>query len=192
MKKIRTFVAINLPNPLVSELQNLIIELRTEGSGITWVKPENIHITLKFLGDTSTDLLPQIEQRISRICREIPPFELSSKQGGVFPRWEMPKVLWVGVDAAPESMFQLAKLKNALEGELEPLGFTAETRPFKPHLTIGRVKNNRTAQTVVEHFRRIRMPEYNIPVEQIELMRSQLTPAGSIYTVLKSFPLKKT
>ncbi len=192
MKKIRTFVAINLPNPLVSELQNLIIELRTEGSGITWVKPENIHITLKFLGETSTDLLPQIEQRIASICREIPPFELSSKQVGVFPRWEMPKVLWVGVDASPESMFQLAKLKNALEGELEPLGFAAETRPFKPHLTIGRVKNQRTAQSVVEHFRHIRMPEYNIPVKQIELMRSQLTPTGAIYSVLKSFPLKKT
>ena len=192
MKKIRTFIAINLPNPLLSELQNLITELRSEGSGVRWVNAKNMHITLKFLGDTPSNLLPQIEERISSICREISPFELSSKQVGVFPRWEMPKVLWVGVNASPESMFQLAKLKNALDGELETLGFSAETRPYKPHLTIGRIKNSRTAQSIVEHFRHIRLQTHDIPVEQIELMQSQLTPTGSIYSILKTFPLGKT
>ena len=134
---LRTFIAIKLPDAVTAAINEVQEGLRSHGIKLRWVKPENIHLTLKFLGDIEKDTIEKIKETIYDSVNSLDPVSLFAKGVGVFPGIKRPRVVWVGVAGEIESLIGLQK---RLEEGLEHLGFEKETRPFKGHLTVGRVK----------------------------------------------------
>lgn len=192
MQTLRTFIAIHLPEQLIAALGDLIAGMPPETGAVKWVKPESIHITLKFLGDIRESQRPEIESALENACATTAPFALASGQPGAFANWRKPNVFWVGVTGSKPDWAAMLHLQSAIETQLEAIGFPRENRRFKPHLTIGRVKNPHQTAAIVEHLRAKSFPEIAIPVASVHLMKSELTRQGAIYFVLKSVNLQKT
>ena len=185
--EIRCFVALNLPPELKGRLAELEARLKEARADVSWVKPENIHLTLKFLGGVEETRIPLIKRAIQEGLRGGGPLVLSLAGLGVFPNPRSPRVIWVGVEGDTERM---EKLQKRLEQALEGVGFPREARSFSPHMTLGRMRSRQGTAGLMELVERL--GEYragSIEAESIELMRSQLHPAGAIYTILESFPL---
>jgi RNA 2',3'-cyclic 3'-phosphodiesterase len=180
----RMFVGVRVP-PL-SRLHHLADELLGLGSALRVVPSKNWHLTLKFLGDTSTELAGQVVELLQRIAVGMPPVNLQIVGTGLFPDLRRPKVVWAGIEP-----------RNALDGLVvefetgcEALGFARETRTWHAHLTLAYVKHrppdeletllHRTATT---HFG-------EIDVRQLELIESTLTPEGPIYSTVAAVPLQ--
>jgi 2'-5' RNA ligase len=185
--EIRCFVALNLPPELKVRLAELEARLKEARADVSWVKPENTHLTLKFLGGVEETRVPIVKRAIQEGLRGEAPLVLSLAGLGVFPNPRSPRVIWVGVEGDTERM---EKLQKRLEQALEEVGFPREARSFSPHMTLGRMRSRQGAAGLMELVGRL--GEYragSIQAESIELMRSQLHPAGAIYTILESFPL---
>ena len=185
--EIRCFVALNLPPELKGRLAELEARLKEARADVSWVKPENIHLTLKFLGGVEETRIPLIKRAIQEGLHGDGPLVLSLAGLGVFPNPRSPRVIWVGVEGDTERM---EKLQKRLEQALEEVGFPREARSFSPHMTLGRMRSRQGTAGLMELVERL--GEYragSIQAESIELMRSQLHPAGAIYTILESFPL---
>ncbi len=185
--EIRCFVALNLPPELKGRLAELEARLKEARADVSWVKPENIHLTLKFLGGVEETRIPLIKRAIQEGLHGEGPLVLSLAGLGVFPNPRSPRVIWVGVEGDTERM---EKLQKRLEQALEEVGFPREARSFSPHMTLGRMRSRQGTAGLMELVGRL--GEYragSIQAESIELMRSQLHPAGAIYSILESFPL---
>ena len=189
---LRTFVAIELDEPLrtaIMRVQGKFRRLAPPGS-VKWVAPDGIHLTLKFLGDTPTSRLGEIEAALRAACASVAPFEFSVEGRGCFPNTRRPRVVWVAVRDKGQ---MLARLQAAVEHHVAPLGWPTEERGFSPHLTLGRVAKGASpaAEAAVGQ-----MVERSV-VEQIgaqrvtavNLIASELRPAGAVYTTLVSAPL---
>jgi 2'-5' RNA ligase len=178
---IRAFVAIDLTEAVREELASLINDLKREvpNKSIRWVRPENIHLTLKFLGDTNIDSLDQITGGLDRVGEEKPPFNLTLDKLGCFPNPRRPRVVWVGVSGHIDTLQSTQKLIDQM---LNPLGWDLDKREFHPHLTIGRIKNSKK---VVDS----RLPWGNpmkpltFPVDSLTLYESILKSSGAVYIV---------
>ncbi len=183
MNTIRAFIAIDLPPAVKDALGEVARALgeRVLRGAVRWVRPEQMHLTLRFLGDTPTDGLPAVQQAMDAAAAASRPFALRLGGVGCFPNSSRPRVVWVGLaapgggDSAP-----LLALKAALDEALTPLGWPPEDRPFRAHLTLGRVKDERAARGVVWTHD---VPGLEAPVRAIHLIESQLRPDGPIYTV---------
>ena len=161
-------------------------------NGIRWVAPEQFHYTLKFLGETPAEKVPGIQEAARRIAAQHAPLSLSLAGLGAFPNLRRPQVLWVG---AKEGVPLLMRLAESLEKELAEQGFPPENRRFNPHLTLARIRipagekaaaQALAAQTADQKI----VDEYGvIPVGNFVLMRSELRPAGPLYTVEETFAL---
>ncbi len=190
----RCFVAIDLPQSLKEQLNSLIEGLKQADKErkVRWVRPDGIHLTLKFLGEVVPDKIPDIIEATTKTLSqpEIQPFGLLVGKLGVFPNLTAPRVIWVGVDSNLKALNQLQK---AVEKALNPVGFPIEARPFSPHLTIGRVpdigqEEKRKLGILIQNYQ----GQTNFGVLQVEeavLMQSELRPEGAIYTPLHSFQL---
>ncbi|NUM81037.1 RNA 2',3'-cyclic phosphodiesterase [bacterium] len=186
---IRAFIAIELPPEIhrrLADVQHRFKPLFSQ-SRVTWVKPENIHLTLKFFGD----IQPSMVETIEKACQNLQThsvFSLSLQSLGYFPNAKNPKVFWCGYDASDE----LNRLHLQLENDLLSLGFTKEEREFSPHLTLARFKelhsHDREALASAVEFDLAAMTH---TVDALTLFQSRLTPNGSIYSPLKKFPLKQ-
>lgn len=153
-----------------------------------WVKPENIHLTLKFLGNTAPKDLDPISDAMANAAREAPPLHLGAKGLGVFPRIKRPRVLWVGLKGDTHPLIEIQK---RLDENLAAVGFARDTRPFRGHLTIGRAKGEMNAKELVEamaKFGEIESPPFI--AEEMILYRSELKPDGAVYTRLRSAALE--
>jgi 2'-5' RNA ligase len=141
-KTIRAFIAIHLPDDVKKYLGNLTDELAeaVPRRSVRWVQPDRMHLTLRFLGDTDLALLPELQRALDATAAQYRQFGLQLHGFGCFPNCRRPRVLWVGVDG---ELKQAATLKDALDTALVPLGWDAEDRPFRPHLTLGRVNDAR-------------------------------------------------
>jgi len=183
----RLFVAANLTGAVKEALAKVQQALRALGGDVSWVKPENLHITLKFLGEVEGGRLETVKGVIASSVAGCGPVFLSFAGLGTFPNLRAPRVIWVGVKEGFEGLsFLQANLEEGFHG----IGFPRETRPFTPHLTLGRVRSSRGLQPVVEAVRTWPGdPLGEMVLEQVDLMRSQLYPGGSIYTLLETFPL---
>jgi len=190
---VRVFVAIDLPETAKEALREAVADLQDSvPEGIRWVRPEGIHLTLKFLGDVSTARAGDIQEAMERAAREFGPggFRLALSGLGVFPNPREPRVLWAGVSGDIEA---LEHLQSLVDGCLEGAGFARERRPVRPHLTLGRVRD----QVVPEERRRIGQAmrqaspprEVEWQVGEIHLIRSTLTSGGAIYDSIGSAPL---
>jgi 2'-5' RNA ligase len=191
LEKIRSFIAIELPAEITAALEEVSGELKKAlgtDRGLSWVKPGNIHLTLKFLGDVDASSVEDISDQLAEAAVGIPPFELALTTIGAFPGTRNPRVLWVGIDV-PDV---LRDLKENIEDALDELGFEREDRPFRPHLTLCRVKSapaGRKLGRAADNHPGI--PPARFRVESIALVRSQLNPGGAKYTVLKEIHLKQ-
>jgi len=193
MEQIRSFVAIELPDEVKSAIARLQNQLKSGGQfPIKWVDPYSIHLTLKFLGNIDRDMVEEITRAMDEAVRGVSPFHLEIKGLGVFPNLRRVQVAWVGVSG---DLDQLGELHKRIESNLSPLGFAPESRPFTPHLTLARLRDRASlnerqsfGQLVVgTRFESV----FSFGVDAINLMRSQLTSEGPVYTQIGSAKLKR-
>ncbi|MBL8191636.1 MAG: RNA 2',3'-cyclic phosphodiesterase [Acidobacteria bacterium] len=175
----RTFIAIEIPAAIKTELTKLQAELRRTGADVGWTNPNNIHLTLRFLGEIEEVRLTELKRLCAEIATQFQPFTLRLKDTGCFPNFKQPRVLWVGL-AGEISIAQ--ELQQRLEAGLTALGFDPEDKPFKPHLTIGRVKSGKNIRQLVAKSDMYPLPELSFAVGEIVVLKSELHPAGARYT----------
>jgi 2'-5' RNA ligase len=185
---IRCFVAVNIDEGLKRDLYNATQGLREIRCDVKWVSPENMHITLKFLGDTPEELVPKISGRLSGIACSHGPFRIRLRSAGVFPDRRRPRVVWIDMSETDE----ILKLQKEVEESLITLGYKKENRPFSPHLTIGRVRAPEGSDSLVRGVETLKEKDFGIiQVEKISLMRSDLRAAGAKYISVGEFYLGK-
>ena len=183
----RLFIALTLTSEVQSELTRFVETLKpAAGSTIRWVKPTNLHLTLKFLGEVREQNSKQVLDAVRQVANETLPFTFSLQGSGVFPDWRHPRVLWVGVQSAEP----MVHLSERLDKNLQTLGFSPEGRPFNPHLTIGRV-NDGMSEThlkgLMTQFSQIENRLFgSIQAEEMHIIKSDLRPEGPIYTIWAS------
>ena len=176
---IRTFICIETPDSIKSRTGRLQEILREIEAQISWTKPSNIHLTLKFLGGVEASRIARVSKALERAANGINSFEVEVGGAGCFPSPRNPRVLWIGVSKVSEGLRQLY---SNIEDELAREGFEREKRKFSPHLTIGRVRTPHNSARVAEALLASGFePESFIATDAI-LMRSDLKPTGSIYT----------
>jgi 2'-5' RNA ligase len=180
MSIFRGFIAIEIKaTPQITTFEK---EIAKTGADVKLVEPENIHITVKFLGDTDEKYIDAIEQRMKESVNTIKPFSIALRGTGVFPNQNYMKVLWIGITDEGN----IASIARTIDEKLEPLGFKKETRGFSPHLTIGRVKTARNKDQLLKVIGNYNAVEFTIQkVQSITLKKSELTPKGPIYTTLR-------
>jgi len=190
-EQIRSFIAIKLPEEAKKGLTRLRKELeRDEHRFVKWVDPGGIHLTLKFLGNIPSKRITEITGAIEEAAQGISPFHLEISGLGAFPSLRQARVLWVGIGGEVD---KLSRLQQNIDSVLAVLGFANEERSFVPHLTLARIRQGaspperRSFGELVGSA--VFEDKYHIKVEAISLMRSQLTPAGAIYTCLSAVGL---
>jgi 2'-5' RNA ligase len=177
----RTFIAIEIPAEIKTALSGLQTELRRAGADVSWTKPENIHLTLKFLGEIEEKLVGEIERVCVEISAQFQPFALDLNRTGVFPNARQPRVLWAGLSGEIE---KAVEIQRRLDERLMTIGFDREEKSFRPHLTIGRVKSNRKTRELLAMADSYQLPRLAFGVKEMVVMKSELHPAGARYTVL--------
>ncbi len=178
--KIRTFIAIRLPHSVLKALGTLSVEVARPwpDRSVRWVRPEEVHLTLRFLGDTGQEQVAAVRAALDQVAARTAPFELRLEGMGCFPNPRRPQVIWVGVEDPGK---QLAKLQKAVEHSLRPLGWEREARRFVPHLTLGRVRERQRPP----HGEWMQNPPLlAFQVEAVELIESRLKPTGAEYSTL--------
>ena len=183
---IRTFIALPLPADWTEALGYAISELQNAlPSGVRWVNPSGIHLTLKFLGPTDPNLANRIIAAMDRQFDAPAVPQLTLAGLGTFPTGRNPRVIWAGVSGDPVT---LDALHQRAEDAATGLGWPAEKRPFRPHLTLGRVRDRASArqrQAIADVIARSVLPAASLwRPDTIRLYRSELTPRGAIYTSL--------
>jgi 2'-5' RNA ligase len=188
METIRTFIALDMQAEVKAALEKYVQPLKSLRGRISWVKPENLHLTLKFLGDTPANRLEEIAAALQEAAATVEPFSATVASSGVFPNAEYPRVLWIGLDEKSGALLKLAK---AIDERMQQFGFAKEKRLFAPHLTIGRAKDTRIPEIVRALLEK---PFAAMPAtfHEIIFMKSELHPSGSIYTPLRKLALGKS
>ncbi len=190
---LRTFVAVELPQDVLAALgrSQRSLDARLRSRALRWTRPEGIHLTLKFLGDTPTELLPEVERRLQESLAGVPPFGLELAPLGVFPNARATRVVWVGLAGDLQA---LAEIQRRVEDSIAPLGYPTEKRSFSPHLTLARVADTATADERRDVGSAVATaappPRTRFEVGEVSLMRSQLGPGGARYTRMLAVPLR--
>ena len=169
------------------EIQSAIEEHASGDLQLRAVAPENLHLTLKFLGDTEPSLVPLVVDELAEFCEPLFPFEVECRGVGAFPNLEDPRVLWVGLDEQGAEVLRL--LQRALEEGLERLGVPRERRDYRPHITLGRLKGRRAVDLheVVEPFRELSFGKSFL--REVVLFESHLDHRGPRYEVVERLEL---
>jgi len=183
----RTFIAIDLHPEIKVRLLDFISRLRQAGGSVKWVKPQALHLTLKFLGEIPEDKVPPVEAVIRSVCAGHRAFSLVVEGTGAFPPGKSPRVLWVGIREEAE----IVSLQDKLEEALDKEGFPRERREFHPHLTLGRVKAAQNLKETTEILGRHGQTHFGeMVVNELTFYQSILKPEGPEYRVLSRVELK--
>ena len=187
MAPIRTFIAIKIPQDILTQIAVLLSGLKTLGGRITWVKPENMHLTLKFLGKTDPVQVKNISEKLSQLVLSFNRFEIKFKGLGAFPNFRRPKIFWIGTVGDNSTLIQLA---NKIDRQMSEFGFKPENRRFSAHLTIGRVRDQGGIEPIINLLQK----EENFTagefiVKQVFFIKSELTQQGPIYTTLEKLTI---
>jgi 2'-5' RNA ligase len=184
---IRSFIAIERPAEIRAYFHQIgrFMSSNIPQGAVRWVAPDNIHLTLRFLGDTPEDKLPFVSAALDTIAVRYTPVSLHLDQVGCFPNRKRPRVIWVGL--AGDLQF-LNALQTEVEKAVQSLGWPAEGRPFRAHLTIGRVKDSSQAARLLWNQS---LEKKEVPVSAVHLIESRLTPTGPIYTTRHSSSLTR-
>lgn len=184
----RTFLAIEISQEAKSAIAELQNRLRDADADVSWTRPDNIHLTLKFLGEVSESLIADV----ARVCLECAAncrsLSVTLSGVGAFPDFRQPRVLWVGLGGDLDALVQLQK---ELDEGLSRIGFERDRKPFRAHLTMGRVKSRRNTRALMAIAKEYELAPIAFKVNEVVLMQSQLHPAGSRYTRLATAPLQK-
>jgi 2'-5' RNA ligase len=184
---VRTFICIEVPESIKERIASLQQELRRSAAAVSWVKPSNIHLTIKFLGDVSASKIETIRTAVERAANPLNEFEIEVGGAGCFPSPRSPRVLWVGLTDIAESLKQL---HAGIEDELALAGFAREAKRFSPHLTIGRIRVPKGASLVAEDLIARGFEPERFQAREVIVMRSDLSPKGSIYSPQAIIPFK--
>ncbi len=189
MKNIRSFIAIPLAPEVSRAAVRLIRRLSEPGDGIKWVPTDNLHLTLKFLGDVDNTEVPRVCEVLHEVCSHYEPFDLEFFGTGGFPDIERPRVLFAGVNDPSKS---LTGMVMELERELAELGFKPEPRDYTPHLTLGRTKSGsrRASSEVIDRLKRDQQTQLgSMPVDTVAMLASFLEKSGPVYQVMDTVKL---
>ncbi|MDD5237218.1 MAG: RNA 2',3'-cyclic phosphodiesterase [Candidatus Omnitrophica bacterium] len=190
-EKIRSFIAIPLPKNIETYLSSLILELKKTNADVKWVKPENIHLTLKFLGGQDAEILEKIRIILDKLVADKNVYPLGISHIGGFPKIENPRVIWVGLSSGDKETKAIAK---ELDEKINKLGIPKEERAFSSHITIGRVRSplNKDKLTAALKNCAIEEEKLSFDADKIILYKSTLLPGGPVYEVIYEASLKKT
>ncbi|MCK4353299.1 RNA 2',3'-cyclic phosphodiesterase [candidate division WOR-3 bacterium] len=186
----RVFIATKIPDSVREKISILQEQLKETQTGVRWVNPDNVHLTLKFLGEVEETRISEISSAIKSSIKGILPFHISFSSLDAFPNLKYPKVLWIGVKEGKE---KLIELMSKLDTSLSRLGFEPETRKPSPHLTIGRVKKNKNPRLPKklcggqEKFEVQSFETRSFLTEKVYLIKSTLTPEGPEYTDIAEY-----
>jgi RNA 2',3'-cyclic 3'-phosphodiesterase len=190
MEMVRTFVAVELPADIRKRLADTQAQLRGTMGGaegaVRWSRTDGVHLTLQFLGDVPSGSIDAILGGVRAGCAGAKPVDLILGSVGAFPTVEKPRVLWLGLngDAA-----QLQTLQAGISKKLGALGYQPD-KPFKPHITLGRVREHVSKDELVSISRGLQVvagkstPHPSFTIHEVSLMKSDLQPAGAVYTAL--------
>ena len=193
MSLLRAFIAVEIPPDIHKAIESKTAPLRAalDSSLVRWVPSNNIHLTLKFLGDVSPANVDMLSQMLNVEVSQHQPFAIKFGGLGAFPNSRRPRVIWVGIQAPDE----LEALQHGIEAAAATLGYPAEKRPFSPHLTVGRVKQNISStgmQKIRTALEKTQVGSLGtVQVSAVHLIKSDLKPTGAVYTRLFSAPLRK-
>ena len=182
----RTFIAVELPENIKKKIGELQAPLKRTNAFVSWVKPENIHITLKFLGEVPEEKINEVFSATEAALKETKKFKMNLKEMGAFPDFRRPRVIWIGTGKGGE---ELSNMATKIEEEMEKIGSPKENRKFSPHFTIGRVKSQKNIEKLMEKVKITDFETEDIEVNEVTVMKSQLHPAGAIYTPLRKIAL---
>jgi RNA 2',3'-cyclic 3'-phosphodiesterase len=179
----RAFVAIFPPSEIrAATVARAREAVRHLGDRVRWPKPENVHLTLKFLGDVREEALDDLCAALGETCARHAPFDVSVTKLGAFPSARRARILWASVGASSDL---LRALVADLDATLAPLGFKREERAFVPHLTLGRVRGRPASLDLPPDAQ-----DLGFRVRRVELMKSTLTPEGAVYRTVRAFALR--
>jgi 2'-5' RNA ligase len=183
MRRIRTFIAIELTRGLRDRLTALQQELASAAPGVKWVESENLHVTLQFLGEVDDRDIPAVCRAVQGAVGDVPAFAMSVEGLGCFPNTRRPRVLWIGTGRGTQ---EVVAIHDALDGPLQETGcYRREERRYTPHVTLGRLKGDvpggRLGPALAGHQG---WKAGELTVAEIHVMGSELTPQGPVYTVL--------
>jgi 2'-5' RNA ligase len=189
--QVRLFIACEVPDDVKESIGGIIETLRgRSGTAVRWIRAEGVHVTLKFLGEVPLKKMPAIKLAIQEAVVGHQPFELEFSNIGTFGGREGLRIMWVGIAG---DVLRLEALVRAVNAALAVVGFEPERRPFRPHLTLGRVKDEiptRQRAEIEVAVGKMAVPGISWRTAQVSLMRSNLTPGGASYEVLATFPLR--
>jgi 2'-5' RNA ligase len=182
---LRCFIAIEIPVPVKRAIAEVADILKKYDADVKWVPAENVHVTLKFLGNTPEQSVPEIRESLLKAVSSFQPFYIKIGGTGVFPNRKFPRVIWIGM----ENGETLPKLAADIDISMSMLGYKKEEREFKPHLTLGRVRSRKGIISIVNELDNYKDKEFGFfTVDRIKLMRSELKPKGPEYSCLYEVP----
>ncbi len=187
-EKMRSFIAFDLDDETIlrrlSEVQN---KLANTGADLNFVKPQNIHITLRFLGDVSIGMVDSIYEEMQKVS--FAPFDIEIRGLGAFPNLNYVRVVWAGIQKGAE---ELKNVFNQLEPRLRRLGFKPDPKGFSPHLTIARVRTGRNKNELIQCIKDLEDYEFGVlKADCLRLKKSVLTPKGPIYSTIHEVKAEK-
>ena len=185
---LRSFLAIELPGHILRKIEEVQKDLKSSRADVRWVRPEKIHLTLKFFGNIEEARIDSIIKAMEGPALKTSSFSLLVRGMGAFPHLKNPRVIWMGL---VDPRGALVPFQREIESRLDEIGFEPEGRPFQPHLTLGRVNSNRGRDGLVGAMEKHLEEEFGeFAVDRVILFKSELTPSGPIYTPLKEVKLE--
>ncbi len=184
MPSLRCFIALPTADEVKTRITELQSKLKESSADVKWDSPDKFHITLKFLGNSEQSVIDSLSARLELLPQNVSYIRALFNSVGAFPSLQRPKVIWVGIEHTEE----LRKLQSDVESLCAELGFKREEREFHPHITLGRVKGNRNLDRLTDMLKSLTLDPIQARCSEILLIRSDLKPSGSVYTILKSFP----
>jgi 2'-5' RNA ligase len=186
MAKLRLFIAIETPAQVRSDMSKVRDQLRESGADVRWEPEEKFHATLKFLGGTEGDLVPEIIAGLRSVAGTKSPLSIMYRSVGCFPNLRNPRVVWIGIE---DNSRTLMPLQQSIESAMSGLGFKPEDRPYHAHVTLGRVRSTKKIRNLLTIMESITFESQPVTIREIAVVRSDLRPTGSVYTTLHSIPL---
>ena len=183
---IRTFLCIPIETEISSKKNMLFSTIDQSKIKVNWIKSANMHLTVKFIGQTPKSSVKEIIHSVALITKDLPPFKLKIKGTGCFPNRGKPKTLWLGIKG---DYLPLSKLVEKVENNLHYLGFARETKSLIPHITIAKINYPQKRTPDVSVFLKTSYDAIDLNVNRLQLFSSELLSNGAIYSLLKTFPL---
>ncbi|MFH2049841.1 MAG: RNA 2',3'-cyclic phosphodiesterase [bacterium] len=186
----RLFIALPLSSSVENNLAVIIEKLKNYGGKVKWVDPGQIHITVRFLGETNEHQIPFIKEIIDNISTKYNSYNLSIDRLGGFPNLNKPRVIWAGF-TDDDQINIMARMVKEVEYDIRKLGFDPDEKRFRPHLTLGRVKVPNGLEELLDAIRSYQIEPITVKLDRLRLYQSTLTPQGPIYECLHEVMLGK-